>query len=110
MLQFSFLKGVDSFSITNPFSGFRFCVINHVSALKQPSLISVTCQMDTRKAHTVPYKEFYHHLWDTLAPSVHTFLCNPVGHRQFRALPIECLALMQCASVAATRLYTTHHL
>jgi len=28
-------------------------------------LISVTCPMDTRKAHTVPYNELCHHLWDS---------------------------------------------
>ena len=83
MLRFSLLEGDDSFSITHPFSGFRFCVINHVSAPKLLSVISVTCPMDTRKAHTVPYNELCHHLWDSLAPSVHTLLCNPVGPRQF---------------------------
>ena len=96
MLPFSLLKGVDSFSITHPFSGFRFCVINHVSALKLPSLISVTCPINTRKAHTVPHNEFCHHLWDSLAPSLHKFLCNPVGPGQFCSLPSECLALRQC--------------
>jgi len=75
------------------FYGFRFCVINHVSAPKLLSLISVTCPKDTRKAHTVPYNELCHHLWDSLAPSVYIFLCNPAGHRQFCALPSECLAL-----------------
>jgi len=74
---------------------FWFCVINHVSAPKLPSLISVTCPMDTRKAHTVPYNEFCHHLWDSLAPSVHTLLCNPVGPGQFCALPSERPALWQ---------------
>ena len=51
--------------------------------------------MDTRKAHTVPYNEICHHLWDSLAASVHTLLCNPVGPGQFCALPSECLALWQ---------------
>jgi len=51
--------------------------------------------MDTRKAHPVPYNELCHHLWDSLAPSVHTILCNSVGPRQFCALPSECLALWQ---------------
>ena len=83
MLPFSLLEGDDNFSITHPFPGFRFCVINHVSAPKLLSVISVTCPMDTRKAHTVPYNELCHHLWDSLAPSVHTLLCNPVGPRQF---------------------------
>jgi len=96
MLPFSLLEGVDRFSMTHPFSGFRFCVINHVSASKVPSLIGVTYPMDTRKAHTVPYNELCHHLWDSLAPSLHTFFCNPVGPRQFCALPRECLALWQC--------------
>ena len=95
MLPFSLLEGDDSFSITHPFSGFRFCVINHVSAPKLLSLISVTCPMDTRKAHTVPYNELCHQLWDSLAPSLHTLLCNPAGPRQFCALPSECLALWQ---------------
>jgi len=75
------------------FFGFRFCVINHVSAPKLLSLISVTCPMDTRKAHAVPYNELCYRLWDSLAPSVHTLLCNPVGPGQFCALPSECLAL-----------------
>ena len=48
--------------------------------------------MDTRKAHTMSC----HHLWDSLAPSVHTLLCNPAGPRQFCALPSEYLALWQC--------------
>jgi len=86
------LQGDDSFSITHPFSGFRFCVIIHVSA---PKPISVTCPMDIRKAHTVPFNELCYHLWDSSAPSVHTLLCNPVGHRQFCALPSECLAPWQ---------------
>jgi len=77
------------------FSGFRLCVINHVSAPKPLSLISVTCPKDTRKANTVPYNELCHHLWDSLAPTVHTLLCNPVGPWQFCALPSECLALWQ---------------
>jgi len=95
-LPFPLLKVDDSFSITCPFSRFRFWVINHASAPKLLSLISATCQMDTRKAHTVPYNELCHHLWNSLAPSVHTLLCNPVGPRQFCALPSECLALWQC--------------
>ena len=95
VLPFSLLEGDDSLSITYPFSGFRFCVINHVSAPKLLSLINVTCQMDTRKAHIVLYNELYHHLWDSLAPSVHKLLCNPVGPRQFCALPSKCLVLWQ---------------
>ena len=94
MLPFSLLEGDDSFSITHPFSGFRFCVINH-STPKLLSLISVTRPMDTRKAHTVPYN-LCHHLWDYLASSVHDLLCNPVGPGQFCAPPSECLALWQC--------------
>ena len=43
-----------------------------------------------------PYNELCHHLWDSLAPSVHTLLCNPAGPRQFCALPSEYLALWQC--------------
>jgi len=93
MLPFSLLEEDDSFSITHPFSAFRFRVINLVSAPKLLSLISVTCPTDTRKAHTVPYNELYHHLWDSLAHSVHTLLCNPVGPGQFCALPSKCLAL-----------------
>ena len=96
MLPFSLLEGNDNFSITHPFSGFRFCVINLVSAPILLSLISVTCPMDTRKAHTDPHNELCHHLCDSLAPSVHTFLCNPVGPVQFCALPSEYLALWQC--------------
>ena len=42
-----------------------------------------------------PYNELCHHLWDSLAPSVHKFLCNPVGPGQFSALPSERLALWQ---------------
>ncbi len=95
MLPFCLLEGDDSFSITHPSSSFRFCVINQVSAPKLLSLISVTCPMDTRKAHTVPYSELCHHLCDSLAPSVHTLLCNPVGPGQFCALPSQCLALLQ---------------
>ena len=86
MIPFTLLEGDGSFCITHPFSGFRFCVINQVSAPKLLSLISVTCQMDIIKAHTVPYNEICHHLWDSLAPSVHTLLCNPVGPGQFCAL------------------------
>jgi len=69
MLPFSLLEGDDNFSITHPFSGFRFCVINLFSAPKLLYLISVTCPMDARKAHIVPYNELCHHLWDSLAPS-----------------------------------------
>jgi len=83
-------------SLSQPFSGFRFCVINHVSAPKLLSLISVTYPMDTRKAHTLPCSELRHHLWDSLTPSVHTLLCNPIGPGQFCALPSKCLALWQC--------------
>ena len=100
VFPFSLLEGVDRFSITHPFSGFRFCVINHVSAPKLPSLISITCPVDTRKVHTVPYNELCHHLWDSLAPSLHTFLCNPVGPGQFCALSSEFLALRQHPSAA----------
>jgi len=95
MLPFSLLEGDDSFSITHPFSSFRFCVINHISVPKLLSLISVICPKDTRKAHTDPYNELCHHLWDSLAPSVHTLLCNPVGPGQFCALPNKCPALWQ---------------
>jgi len=92
--QSSLLMTVLPFSLLD-FSGFRFCVINHVSALKLLSLISVTCPKNTRKAHTVPYNELSHHLWDSLAPSVYPLLCNPVGPGQFCALLSECLALWQ---------------
>ena len=40
-----------------------------------------------------PYNEHCHHLWDSLAPSVHILLCSPVGPGHFCALPRECLAL-----------------
>ena len=93
--HFSLLEGDDSFSITHPFSGFRLCVINLVSAPKLLSLISVICPIDTRKAHTIPHNELCYHLWDSLAPSVYKLLCNPTGHGQFCALPSECLALWQ---------------
>jgi hypothetical protein len=74
MFPFSLLEEADRFSMTHPFSGFRFCVINHISGSKLPSLISITCPMDTRKAYTVPYNELCrHHLWDSLHP-VHTHL------------------------------------
>ena len=49
--------------------------------------------METRKAHSVPYNELCHHLWDSLAPSLHTLLCNAVGPGQFCALTSECLAM-----------------
>ena len=42
-----------------------------------------------------PYNELCHHLWDSLAPSVHTLLCNPVGPRQFCECTSECLVLWQ---------------
>ena len=74
------------------FFGFRFCVINHVSVPELLSLTSLTCP----KVHTVLYNDLCHCLWDSLAPSVHALLCNPVGPRQFCALPSECLALWQC--------------
>ena len=61
---FSLLEGDDGFSITHPFSGFRFCVINYVSAQKLLSVISVICLLDTRKAHTAPYNELCYHMWD----------------------------------------------
>jgi len=48
------------------------------------------------KVHTVPYSELRHHLWDSLAPSVHTLLYTTVGPQQFCALPSECLALLRC--------------
>jgi hypothetical protein len=28
----------------------------------------------------IPYDEVFDHLWDSLAPRMHTPLCNPVGH------------------------------
>jgi len=43
-----------------------------------------------------PYNEICYHVLDSLSPSKHTLLCNPVGSRQFCALPSECLALWQC--------------
>ena len=107
MLPFSLLEGDNSFSITHPFSVFRFCVISHVSAPKLLPLITVTCPMNTRKAHTVPYNELRRHLWDSLAPSVHTLLCNPAGPRQFCALPSECLALWQCQQLNVSVCHTS---
>ena len=91
-LRSSLLMTMLPFSLLD-FSGFRFSVIDNVSAPKLLSLISVTCPNDTRKVHTFPYNELYHHLWDSLAPSMHTLLCNPVSPGQFCALPSECLAL-----------------
>ena len=61
MFPYSLLEGDNSFSITHPFPGFRFCVISHVSASKLLSFITVTCTMDTRKAHTVLYNVLSHH-------------------------------------------------
>jgi hypothetical protein len=92
MFAFSLLEGVDRFSITHPFSHFRFCVINHVSAPKLLTLVSGY----KKGPFTVPYSELCHHLWDSLAPSVHTLLYTTAGPRQFCALPSECLALLQC--------------
>jgi len=108
MLPFSLLETDDNFSITHPFPRFRFCVINHVSDPKLLSLISVTCPMDTRKAHTVPYNELCHHLWDSLAPSVHKHLCNPVGPGQFCALPNEHIPsiMMSFGCVNGRHIYT----
>ena len=83
-------------SLSHPFSGFRFCAINHVSTPKLLPLISVTCPMNTRKVHTVTYNELCNHLWYSLAPTVHKLLCNPVGSGHFCALPSQCLALWQC--------------
>jgi hypothetical protein len=42
-----------------------------------------------------PYNEICYHVLDSLSPSKHTLLCNPVGSRQFCALHSECLALWQ---------------
>ena len=112
MLPFSLLEGDDSFSITHPFSGFRFCVINHVLAPNLLPLISVTYPMDIRKAHTVPYNELCRHLGDSLAPSVHTLLSNPAGPGQFCALPSESLALWQCQQLNRFVLHSSsvvHH-
>jgi len=71
MLPYSLLEADNSFSITHPFSGFRFCVISHVSALKLLSFITVTYTMDTRKAHTVLYNELSHHPYTS--PTVSRF-------------------------------------
>ena len=87
MLSFYLLEGDVSFSVIHPFSGFRFCVINHVSALFNQ------CNMSNGYKRG-PYNELCH-MWDSLVPSVHTLLCNPVGPRKFCALPSECLALWQ---------------
>ena len=35
-------------------------------------------------------------MWNSLAPTMHTLLCNPAGPGQFCALPSQCLALWQC--------------
>ena len=89
MLPFSLLEGDDSFSITHPFSRFRFCVINHVSAPKLLTLISVKCPMDTRMAHKMSFVIICGILW-------HPVLYTTVGPGHFCALPSECLALLQC--------------
>ena len=68
--------------------------------------------MDTRKAHTVPCKELCHHLGDSLAPSMHTLLSNPVGPGQFCAPPSESLALWQCQQLNMFVLHSSsvvHH-
>ena len=52
-----------------------------------------------------PYNELCRHMWDSLAPVLHTLLCNPVGPGQFCALPSDCLDLSSW-----TCLYTMHHL
>jgi len=73
--------------------------------------------MDTRNAHTVPYNELCHHRWDSLTPSVHIFLCNPIRSGQFCELPSECLALTVSAAECVCRPCTisacfhaiTHH-
>jgi hypothetical protein len=74
-------------------------------------VISVTCPIDTRKAHKVPYNELCHRLWDSLAPSLHTLLCNPVGPGQFCALPSECSALWPCQqlNVCTPRIICSGH-
>ena len=92
MLPLALPEGDDIFSITHPLSGFRFCVINHVPAPKLLSLDQCNMPNGYKK---VPYNELCHHMWDSLAPSVYTLLCNPVGPRQICALLSECLALWQ---------------
>jgi hypothetical protein len=92
MLPFPLLEGDDSFSIIHPFSGFRFCVMFRFQNFY---LINVAYPMHTRKAHMVSYNELCHHLWDFLASSMRTHICNPVGPGQFCALPSECLTLWQ---------------
>jgi len=67
ILPFSLLEVDDSFSITHPFPGVRFCVINHVSDPKMLSLISVICPTDTRQAHTMRFVIMF---W---------ILCHPVN-------------------------------
>jgi hypothetical protein len=49
-----------------------------------------------------------HNLWDSLAPSVHTHLCNPVGPGQFCALPNEYIQsiMMYFRYVAGSDIYT----
>jgi len=85
-----------------PFSCFRFCVINHVSAPKLLSFITVMYNGYKK----VPYNE-HHHAWDSLAPSVHTHLCNPACPGQFCALPSECLALWQCQQLNVSVCHTS---
>jgi len=65
-----------------------FFAINHVSAPKLPSLISVTCQMDTRKAHTVPYNELCH-FWHPVCTHfsvIQLVMDNSVHYPSFCAL------------------------
>ena len=108
MLPFSLLEGDDSFTITHPFYSFRFCVINHGSAPKLLSLISATYPLDTIKAHTVPYSEL-RHLWDSLAPSVHThFSVIQLVPDNSVHYPVNVHLSVNISSW--TCLYTTHHL
>ena len=81
-------------SLSHPFSGFRFCVINQ---FQLQNCLFDQCNLSSgyRKTHTVP-QNLCHHLWDSLASSVHELLCNPIGLGHFCALPSECLALWQC--------------
>ncbi len=54
-----------------------------------------------------PYSELCHHLWHSLAPSVHTLLCNPVDPGQFCALPSQCLVLWQCQQLNISVYHTS---
>ncbi len=89
MLPFSLL------SITHPFSSFRFCVINHVSAPKLLSLISVTCPLNTRKAHTVNFVIICGILWHPVCThfSVIQLILDNSVHYPVNVCSLQCQQL-----------------